>query len=62
MARNMFLYVSGTKEIDLVYGKGEDAIIGYTDSDYAGDKVSRKSKSGFAFVRAYSRRWLLLME
>jgi hypothetical protein len=42
-------YLSGTRDFKLTYRKTDSAIpIGYTDSDWVGDKTDRKSTSGLA--------------
>lgn len=42
-------YVSSTKDLSLYYGTKSESIIGYTDSDWAGDRDGRKSINGFVF-------------
>lgn len=44
-------YVKGSLDLKLVFRKNEaqSEIIGYVDSDWAGDKVDRKSTGGFIF-------------
>ena len=49
-AKCILRYLQGTKTLGLVYKPGTCVnLTGYTDSDYAGDKIERKSTSGFAF-------------
>ncbi|XP_047253748.1 secreted RxLR effector protein 161-like [Capsicum annuum] len=44
-------YLQGTKDFGIFYTKGEKAdLIGFTDSDYAGDQDSRKSTSAYVFM------------
>jgi hypothetical protein len=43
-------YLAGTVDYGLVYHKDEAEIVGYCDSDWAGDKTDRKSTSGYAFI------------
>lgn len=45
--KRIFRYLAGTKNLGLWYPRGGDfALVGYTDADYAGYKVDRKSTSG----------------
>lgn len=49
-AKRVLRYVKGTVDLRIFYKKGEDGILlGYTDSDYAGDLDDRKSTSGYVF-------------
>jgi len=46
-------YLRGTTDVDLVYDKGSgfnSNVIGYVDSDYAGDLDKRRSLTGFVFT------------
>ncbi|XP_049405119.1 uncharacterized mitochondrial protein AtMg00810-like [Solanum stenotomum] len=44
------MYLTATRP-DIMYSKGgESDLIGFTDSDYAGDKDDRKSTSGYVFM------------
>jgi hypothetical protein len=44
-------YLLGTKDKGLIYGgKGKQDLVGYVDSDFAGDVDSRKSTTGFVFM------------
>jgi hypothetical protein len=48
--KHLFRYLKGTLELGITYGKpGKQGIMGYTDSDWAGDKGTRKSTSGYLF-------------
>lgn len=50
-AKRILRYVQGTSEYGIQYKKGgEDELIGYTDSDYAGDVDDRRSTSGYVFM------------
>ncbi|XP_022984442.1 uncharacterized protein LOC111482742 [Cucurbita maxima] len=50
-ARRILRYVRGTSDLGVFYKKGDDPkIVGYTDSDYAGDIDDRKSTSGSIFL------------
>ena len=45
--KRIFRYLAGTKNLGLWYPRGGDlSLVGYTDADYAGYKVDRKSTSG----------------
>ena len=49
--KRVIRYVKGTVDYGLVYKKGESnsELIGYSDSDFAGDVGDRKSTSGHIF-------------
>ena len=50
-AKRILRYLQGTKDFGLFYKKGEKSdLIGFVDSDYAGDQDNRKSTSGYVFV------------
>ncbi|KAK2970503.1 hypothetical protein RJ640_013575 [Escallonia rubra] len=50
-AKRIFRYLKGTIDFGLLYKKGEKSyLMGFTDSDYAGDIDDRKSTSGYAFM------------
>lgn len=50
-AKRILRYLQGTRDFGLVYKKSEKSnLLGYTDSDYAGDRDDRKSTSGYAFM------------
>jgi hypothetical protein len=50
-AKRVLRYLKGTMSFGLFYRKGEkQELIGYTDSDYAGDQDDRKSTSGYVFM------------
>ena len=40
-------YLRGTSDLRLTFGSGKPVLVGYTDSDMAGDVDSRKSTSGY---------------
>ena len=44
-------YIKGTKDFGLLYKKGDmrGDLIGFSDSDFAGDRHDRKSTSGYIF-------------
>jgi len=46
-------YLAGTKQLGLVYSSsGNGALIGFTDSDWASDKLTRRSTTGYVFLLA----------
>jgi hypothetical protein len=48
--KHLFCYLQGSLELGISYGKpGDQEIVGYTDSHWAGDKGTRKSTSGYLF-------------
>ncbi|XP_065879565.1 uncharacterized mitochondrial protein AtMg00810-like [Euphorbia lathyris] len=49
-AKRILRYVKGTTNLGLLYSKSDDfKLVGYSDSDWAGDKDDRKSTTGFVF-------------
>ena len=49
-AKRIFRYLKGTTDFGILYKKGEQSgLIGFTDSDYAGDSNDRKNTSGYIF-------------
>lgn len=49
LLQGVLRYLQGTRELGLVYRSGSPTLIGYSDADYAGDTLTRKSRSGFVF-------------
>lgn len=50
-AKRVLLYLKGTCDLGILYRKGGDEeLIAYTDSDYAGDLDDRRSTSGYVFM------------
>lgn len=50
-AKRVLRYLKGTVSFRLFYRKGgKEELIGYTNSDYAGDQDDRKSTSGYVFI------------
>ena len=50
-AKRIFRYLQGTVGFGLFYKKGEKTdLVGFTDSDYAGDQDDRKCTSGYVFM------------
>jgi transposase InsO family protein len=48
--KNVMRYVSATKHLGITYGTTSTGLLGYTDSDYASCKDTRKSRSGSVFI------------
>lgn len=49
-AKRILRYIKGTLTEGIFYGNNSDVkLVGYTDSDWAGDTETRKSTSGYAF-------------
>ena len=42
-------YLCGSTDVCLQFGKSRDGVVGYVDSDYAGDLDKRRSLSGYIF-------------
>ncbi|KAK6773345.1 hypothetical protein RDI58_028583 [Solanum bulbocastanum] len=50
VARRILCYLKGTIDLGLFYSSSDDFnLVGYCDSDYAGDVDNRKNTSGFVF-------------
>lgn len=50
-AKRIFRYLKGTADFGILCKNGrESSLIGFSDSDYAGDLDDRKSTSGFVFM------------
>ncbi|KAL8106255.1 hypothetical protein AgCh_029879 [Apium graveolens] len=51
VAKRVLKYLKGTTNFGILYKRGEvGALVGFTDSDYAGDVDDRKSTSGYVFL------------
>ncbi|XP_070042945.1 uncharacterized mitochondrial protein AtMg00810-like [Nicotiana tomentosiformis] len=49
-AKRTLRYIQGTQTDGIFYSKTNDSsLVGFTDSDWAGDTIQRKSTSGYAF-------------
>lgn len=50
-AKRVLRYVQGTRDLKLVYHRSQsaDVLVGYSDSDWGGDKNDYKSTSGYVF-------------
>ena len=44
--------VNATSSMGICYGLDGDGVLGYTDSDWAGDLSDRKSTSAYVFMNA----------
>lgn len=49
-AKGVLRYLSGTADYGITYGPDPTDLLGYCDSDYAGDIDTRRSTSGYVFV------------
>ncbi|XP_062020877.1 secreted RxLR effector protein 161-like [Rosa rugosa] len=48
--KRIFRYLKGTAELGIFYKRGgEESLVAFSDSDYAGDLGDRKSTSGYVF-------------
>lgn len=48
--KRILRYLKGTKRMELTYGRTENDLIGYCDSDWAGDLDTRRSTTGYVFT------------
>lgn len=54
VAKRILRYLKGTIELGIFYKKGGcEGLVGYVDSDYAGDIEDRKSTSGYVFMLGF---------
>jgi hypothetical protein len=49
-AKHVLRYLRGTSDLVLVYKRGNNTLIGYSDADWAGDLDERRSTSGYLFT------------
>jgi hypothetical protein len=49
--KGVLRYLRGTSKLGLMFRRG-DGLVGYSDSDYAGDLIKRRSTSGYVFMNA----------
>ena len=49
MIKRIFRYLRGTILLNLIYKGDLDALMGYSDADWAGDSETRRSTSGYVF-------------
>jgi hypothetical protein len=52
--KGVLRYLRGTVDMGLLYCRGGGPLIGYADADYAGDRMKRRSTSGYVFLQAGS--------
>jgi len=54
LCKGVVRYLGGTSSMEIIYGgvHAHTGLVGYVDSDYAGDTADRKSTSGFVFLQA----------
>ena len=51
VAKRILQYIEGTRTYDIHYVVDSKLeLVGYTDSDWAGDSIDRKSTSGYVFM------------
>nr|GEV47690.1 hypothetical protein [Tanacetum cinerariifolium] len=48
--KRIFRYIKGTSDVALCFGDSDLIVIGYVDSDYAGDLDGSKSTTGYVFT------------
>lgn len=51
-SKRVIRYLLGSKTLGIHYKRGESEMVGYSDSDFAGDTDDRKSTTGFVFLLA----------
>jgi hypothetical protein len=54
-AKRVLRYLKGTMDQGIVYGRRTDGnirLVGYSDADWAGDRATRRSTTGYVFVLA----------
>jgi hypothetical protein len=49
-AKGVVRYLAGTPDYGITFGSGPSGLIGYSDSDYAGDSDTRRSTTGYVFL------------
>ena len=47
--KRVLRYIKGTLDLELVFKKDLTSLLGYTDTDWAGDVDIRRSTSGYLF-------------
>lgn len=48
--KHLLRYLQGTRNARLEFGRTQEGLVGYADSDYAGCTTTRKSTTGFIFT------------
>jgi len=48
--KRVLRYLQGTKDLGITYSNGDTVLVGYADSDWAGDQDTRRSVTGYVFV------------
>ena len=48
--KGVMRYLHGSKDMCICFGDKDESVVGYTDSDYAGDLDKRRSTSGYVFT------------
>ena len=48
--KGILRYLSGTKDMCICFGKSNSGVLGYTDSNYAGNSDNRRSTTGYIFI------------
>ena len=49
-AKGVLRYVAGTTDYGLKFGGNASGLVGYCDADYAGDRDTRRSTTGYVFI------------
>jgi len=49
--KNILRYLKGTSETGIMFGRDSLNVYGYCDADWANDIDTRRSVTGFAFIR-----------
>jgi hypothetical protein len=49
-AKGVLRYLAGTADLGITFRAGDDQLHGYSDSDHGGDKDTRRSTTGYAFL------------
>ena len=50
VVKGILRYLSGTKDMCICFGKSNSGVLGYKDSDYAGNSNNRSSTTGYVFT------------
>lgn len=49
-AKRVLRYLSGNRRLGITFGGGSAELIGFSDADWGGDEVTRRSRSGVVFM------------